>query len=79
MFEIYTVICGYVVENIFQFDRNACMGSHHHNTNHSDFTEKTAFGKMQMPAPTTNQTAPPAIQPEDIQMHTPPSLATTPS
>ena len=31
------------------------------------------------PGPTTNQYAPTAIQPEDIQMHAPPSLATTPS
>lgn len=31
------------------------------------------------PAPTMNQSTPPASQPENIQMHTPPSLATTPS
>lgn len=32
-----------------------------------------------MPAPTMNQSTPPASQLENIQMHTPPSLATTPS
>lgn len=31
------------------------------------------------PAPTMNQSTPPASQLENIQMHTPPSLATTPS
>lgn len=66
-YKIYTVICGYVVENIFQFDRNACMGSHHRNTYHSDPTEKMAFGEMQMPS------APHAYRqdPPQISMHQP--------